>query len=170
MKKYNDHLQAFLKEKQIFNQVKTLATKITGAMLAKQEHNFEQIDKEITKGKIQAEKQCRKIKAGKYGWTLELNKAIQMVLYWKGIEKRQNGEMIGKDILIHCRVQGGITHTPTNYELVPAIIKSNIQHAYQYLHRLQADKARRQHWLSQLIAAQAEQEQQTKKAYGKDTR
>jgi len=160
MKKYNDHLQAFLKEKQIFNQVKTLATKITGAMLAKQEHNFEQIDKEITKGKIQAEKQCRKIKVGKYGWTPELNKVIQTVLYWKGIEKRQNGGRIGKDILIHHGVKGGITHTPrTNYELVPAIIKSNIQHAYLYLCRLQVDKARRQHWLSQLIAAQAEQEQ-----------
>jgi len=29
----------------------------------------------------------------------ELNKAIQMVLYWKGIEKRQKAGKIGKDIL-----------------------------------------------------------------------
>jgi len=64
--------------------------KINGAMLAKQEQDFEQLNKEITDGKIKAERQYRKIKTGKYGWTLELNKAIQMVLYWKGIEKRQN--------------------------------------------------------------------------------
>ncbi len=87
MKKNNDKLLAHLKEKQISNRVKTLATKITGAMSAKQEHDFKQLNKEITKGKIKVERQCRKIKASKYGWTLELNKAIQTVLYWKGIEK-----------------------------------------------------------------------------------
>jgi len=57
MKKYNDHLQPYLMTKKIPHQVQTLAMKITGAMSAKQEHDFKQIDKEITKGKIQAEKQ-----------------------------------------------------------------------------------------------------------------
>jgi len=86
--KYNNYLQAHLQEKQICNRVNTLVTKITGTMLAKQEHDFEH-DKEITKGKIKAERQCRKVKAGKYRWMLELNKVIQMVLYWKGIKKRK---------------------------------------------------------------------------------
>jgi len=111
MIKYNDHLQAHLKEKQIFTRANTLATKIAGAMSAKQEQDFEQLDKEITEGKIKAKRQCRKIKAGKYGWTPELNKAIQMVLYWKGIEKRQNRGKIGKDILT-CMMRSTRRYNP----------------------------------------------------------
>jgi len=72
-------------EKQIFTRANTLAQKIIGTMLAKQEQEFKQLDKEIMEAKIKAERQCRKIKASKYRWTPELNKAIQMVLYWKGI-------------------------------------------------------------------------------------
>jgi len=44
MKKYNDYLQAHLQEKQIFNRVNTLVTKVTGTMSAKQEHDFKQLD------------------------------------------------------------------------------------------------------------------------------
>jgi len=99
MKKYNDNLQTLLMDKQIFMRANTLAQKINSTMPAKQEQDFEQLDKEIMAAKIKAERQCRKIKAGKYGWTPELNKAIQMVLYWKGIEKQKNGGKIGKDIL-----------------------------------------------------------------------
>jgi len=68
-------------------------------LTVKKEHEFKQLDKEITEAKIKAERQCWKIKAGRYGWTPELNKAIQTVLYWKGIEKCQKGGKIGKDIL-----------------------------------------------------------------------
>jgi len=120
--------------------------------------------------KNQGQKTMQENQAGKYGWTLELNKAIQMVLYWKGIEKRQNRGKIGKDILTWWGAQGGITHTQTHFELAPTTIKSNINQAYQYLRWIQANKERRQHWLSQLIAAQAEQEQRTKKVYGNGTR
>ncbi len=73
-------------------------------------------------------------------------------------------------MLIRQGAQGGITHTQTHYELLPTTIKSNIQQAYLYLQQIQADKDRRQNWLSQLIAAQTKQEQRTKKAYGNDTR
>jgi len=51
------------------------------------------------RSKNQGGKTMPQIKAGKYGWMPELNKAIQMVLYWKGIEKCQKGGKIGKDTL-----------------------------------------------------------------------
>jgi len=99
MKKYNNHLQTLVWEKQLSMQAHTLAQKISGALTAKQEHEFEQLNKEIMEAKIKVERQCWKIKAGRYRWTPELNKAIQMVLYWKGIEKCQKGGKIGKDTL-----------------------------------------------------------------------
>jgi len=99
MKKYNKYLQAHLQKKQIFNRVITLAKQITETILAKQEHKFEKLNNKITEGKIKAEIQCRKIKAVKYGWMSELNKAIQTVLYWKDIDKRQKRGRIRKDIL-----------------------------------------------------------------------
>jgi len=113
-------------EKQIFMQANTLAQKINRTLLAKQEQEFEQLDKEIMEAKIKVERQCQTIKAGKYGWTPELNEAIQMVLYWKGIEKCQKGGKIGKDTLTGQAAQGGITHTQTHFELKPKMVTSNI--------------------------------------------
>jgi len=68
-------------EKQIFMRAITLAQKINRTLSAKQEQEFEQLNKEIAEAEIKAERQCRKIKAGKYRWTPEPNKAIQTVLY-----------------------------------------------------------------------------------------
>jgi len=48
-----------------------------------------------------AEQQCRKIKARSYGWTPKQSNAIQAVLYWKGIEKCQTMETVGKNMLKH---------------------------------------------------------------------
>jgi len=47
MHKYNHYLQKYLQEKQIFNKVNTLAKQISGTMLAKQEHKFKKLNKEI---------------------------------------------------------------------------------------------------------------------------
>jgi len=88
MKKCNDYLQTHLMEKQIFNRASTLATKINEAILAKQEQDFEQLDKEIAEGKSRQNDNAGKSKQVSMGGPPELNKAIQMVLYWKGMEAR----------------------------------------------------------------------------------
>jgi len=59
----------------------------------------------------------------------ELNKSIQTILYWKGIDKQQKGGKIGKDILTRQGAQGGIIHMQQHYELTPKTIKTNIQQA-----------------------------------------
>jgi len=64
--------------------------------LASQQQKYEELDREIIKAKLMTETKCRKIKAGKHGWISELSQAIQTVLYWRGIDKRNKGGMVGK--------------------------------------------------------------------------
>jgi len=79
--------------------VANIHKEIKGQLSAQQQCKYEApIDKEIIAAKLQAEGQCQKIRAGQYGWTQELTQAIQLVLYWKGMQKEKRGK-VGKEIL-----------------------------------------------------------------------
>jgi len=67
MKKYNNNLQIQLMEKQIFTWANTLAQKINGMMPAKQEQEFEQLNKEIMEAKSRQKDNANKLKQTSMG-------------------------------------------------------------------------------------------------------
>jgi len=80
-------LEVLLQEKLLIARASVPTSSDQGTILPTAMH-IQELDKDITVAKLEAECQCKKIKTGRYSWTPELTQAIMLVLYWKAIAKR----------------------------------------------------------------------------------
>jgi len=64
-----------------------------------QQEEFEAIDRASTEYKRHAEKQCRKIWAGAIPWCSQVSKAINCILYWKGLQNQLMRKQIGSSVI-----------------------------------------------------------------------
>jgi len=58
-----------------------------------------QIDNVVTEAKHVVEQQCHKLKCGKAEWCPLVTKAINKILFWKSLLKRETGGKVGITIL-----------------------------------------------------------------------
>jgi len=80
--------------------VENLCASIHGDRLTRaQMQEYEQINWEVTVGHLQAECHCQKLKMGKVPWSPTLTKAINNVLYWKGVIAKTWGRRVGTLVL-----------------------------------------------------------------------
>jgi len=121
-----------------------------------QQIEYESIDKAATKLKRYAENKCRKLKAGTVRWCPQVSKAINRILYWKGLQSRLKGSAIGSSVLRQRAKKGGITNHPSNFHLNLSIIQEQIQLAYKSFNLLKADPDCCNTWITNLIQAQAQ--------------
>jgi len=124
------------------------------------------IDNTVTDAKHSAESKCRKLHCGHIQWCPRVTKAINTILFWKSIQKRDSGGKVGLSILRTRAKKANLEHVPYPGEYSTAETKSFITKAYHQLKRLKQDENRRNTWLSQLIDAQAKVWDRSKKHYG----
>jgi len=118
--------------------------------------HWENIDQHFTQIKVAAKQQSRKVHVGQVPWSPILMQAIYKVLYWKGIQKWILGGKISSTVLKKGAVLGvkkfHLGHLSLQREEITKKIKGAIQD-YQVVKK---QKDRRETWVNQMIAAQAE--------------
>jgi len=102
----------------------------TDQWTAQQEADYNALDAQLTTAKLEAERQCRKICAGRTPWTLAITQAIQRILYWKGIAKRRNDRKISTTVLKRWAAKGQQQFSESHRQLPPENIKQKISAAY----------------------------------------
>ncbi len=122
------------------------------------------IDRRVCDAKHNAENHCRKMKCGAIQWCPQVTKAINKILFWKSVLKRESGGKVGLSILVTRAKKAGIDQVPFLGECSLDQIQQNISKAYKQFQYLKRDDNHRDTWLSQVIAAQATAWNQTKKA------
>jgi len=122
----------------------------------KHRHELNAIDHKVTKAKILAETHCRKLKCGAVQWCPRVMAAINKILFWKSVLKRESGGLVGLMILTARTKKAGIVDIPCPGELPSATIQGHISRAYKQFQFLKKEDNRRDTWIGQLIAAQAE--------------
>jgi len=100
VKKYLDHLTTSLDQANAFQRLDQLMTSVDNNRLNReQQHVYEELDRVVSTGRLQAEKQCRKFKMGNVPWTPDLTKQIYRILYWKGLIGWALGRRVGTSVL-----------------------------------------------------------------------
>jgi len=154
--RYNNILWESLQETKMAQRAQELLKQTGVRLTLSQQLEYESIDKTTTELKRHAENKCRKLKAGTVPWCPQVSKAINRILYWKGLNNRLKGCAIGSSVLRQRAKKGGITNHPSNYQLDPLIIQEHLQQAYKSFNRLKADPDRHDTWIANLIQAQAQ--------------
>jgi len=90
--------------------------------------------------------------------------AINRILFWKSILKRETGGNVSLSILRSQAKKAHIDTIPYSGDYTIKTLQDNISKAYKQFKRLKLDDNRRDTWMAQLIAAQAEAWNKTKKA------
>ncbi len=127
----------------------------TDQWTAQQEADYNALDAQLTTAKLEAERQCRKICAGRTPWTLAITQAIQRILYWKGIAKRRKDGKISTTVLKRQAAKGQQQLSESHWQLPPENIKQKISAAYDNYFKIKAQRDARDTWIRQLITAQA---------------
>jgi len=104
---------------------------------------------------------------GNVQWCPRITKAIARIQYWKGII---NEGHIGAKYLQWVAKKGGLLHHMEHLQLGAETIKAKIQQAYKAYQRLKNDTGRQDTWIAQLIEAQAQDQQVSKKSLWKKIR
>jgi len=81
--RYNQWLLAELRKEGTLDQI----LQVEPGSKAVPAGNIEQLDRELTRAKLEAEHHCRKLKAGGVDWCPLLTQAIYVIQYWKGWTK-----------------------------------------------------------------------------------
>jgi len=97
--RYNDLLWESLQLTQLARQASELSQQMSMRLMQSQQTEYESIDKASTELKRYAENKCRKIKAGVVPWCPQVSKAINRILYWKGLQSQLKGCKIGSSVL-----------------------------------------------------------------------
>jgi len=154
--KYNQFLKEAVVEQGIEHQLECLQHEIQQVGPSKDQHQaYNQLNKMWVVLKHQVEAQCHKIHGRKIPWTPPVTQAIQQVLFWKGILKRNSKGTISTMVLKRRANRGAITWNPDYLLLTLQQIKTNISNAYQDLKEIKIMADQRDTWLGQMIAAQA---------------
>jgi len=164
--KYNTTLWTELQKQQIPDTVQEMGKQLQKPTDVRRKHRNElnAINRQVCEAKHTAENQCRKMKCGAIQWCPQVTKAINKILFWKSVLKRESGGKVGLSILVTRAKKAGIDQVPFLGECALDQIQQNISKAYKQFQYLKRDNHRRDTWLSQVIAAQATAWNQTKKA------
>jgi len=83
--RYNNLLWESLQSTQLAWRASELSQQTSMRLTQSQQIEYESIDKATTELKRYAENKCRKLKAGTVPWCPQVSKAINRILYWKGL-------------------------------------------------------------------------------------
>jgi len=171
MLKYNTLLHERLTTTNVFSHVKQLTAAITSPRLNKaHQAEYEALDNSIIKAKWFAEQHCRKIKAGNIPWCPQISHCINRILYWKGLLSKIQGSRISSSVLNTRAKKAGIVHSQASLAIPTETLQSNITAAYRSFNCIKKEPLRRDTWIANLIAAQAEHSNQSKKLIWKQLR
>jgi len=131
VKKYNEHLVTAIGTQQCLNQLEEVYKEGITTLTQEQLDTLETLDKKITAAKLAAERQCRKIHAGKIPWTPGLTIAIYKLLYWQGIKKQISGGKISGEVLRKWARQGAEMFSNDHLHLQEEEVKGKIKQATQ---------------------------------------
>jgi len=154
--RYNNLLWESLQETQLAYRARELSKQMGVRLTLSQQLEYESINKATTELKRHAENKCRKLKAGTVPWCPQVSKAINRILYWKGLQNQLKGCAIGSSVLQQRAKKGGINNHSSNFHLNLSSIQDQIQQAYKCFHRLKANPDWRDTWIANLIQAQAQ--------------
>jgi len=94
VQRYNMVLWEALQRDGIATRAQNLVAQVNKRLSMAQQEEFEVIDRAATKYKRDVEKQCRKIQAGAVPWCPQVSKAINRILYWKGLQNWLTGKTL----------------------------------------------------------------------------
>jgi len=161
---YLTNLSLQLTQANTFHRIEQLLPAMTkGWLMWEQQQEYESLDCTATSARIQAEWQCRKLKMGKIPWSPDLMRAINWVLYWKGMILRANGHQIGTSVLHTPACKGGFEHNIMSIHLLMETLQDELAKAYCWYHQLKKEPHNCDTWIGQLIEAQAPVTWQKKK-------
>jgi len=100
-------------------------------------------------------------------WNLSQTKAIDRVLYWKGILAKSRGQSIGSLVLWHQAKKGGVTHNLNAMHWPAEQLQAELMWAYRQYDCLKKDPNWRDQWIGQLVDVQAQATGQKKAAIWK---
>ena len=163
--RYNDELLNIIQSHNITQRVLQLQSQAVRSGNLRRSHKQElnALDRLLTDAKHAAEKHCRKFKSGQVQWSPPVTSAINKILFWKGILKRETGGKVGLTVLGTRAKKAHIDHIPYPGEFPITTIQEHISKAYKQFGRLKKDESRRDTWIAQLIEAQAQAWNRTKK-------
>jgi len=168
---YNTALLEMLEEKNLPQRISKINQKLT--KLSDLWHNIKQelnsINNMIMEAKHGAENHCRKLKCGQVQWCPQVTAAISHILFWKGILKWELGGKVGLSVLKKAK-KAGIDQVPYIGTVSTQEVKALITKAYKKFCDLKKDKTQRDTWIAQLIQAQSEAWNQSKKTLWKQLR
>jgi len=99
IEKYNQLSWEQLEKMGIAGQAHVLLLETKSHFTQTQQQEYEKIDQAATKYKQYAENHCRKIHAGMIPWCPWVSRAINHILYWKGLWSRLTGCTISSSVL-----------------------------------------------------------------------
>jgi len=153
--RYNVVLAEILHKQNILLQLQQLEVTLQGLADVHQchRHKLNAIDNAMAKAKKGAKNQFCKLRCGKVQWCPRVTVAINKILFWKSVLKRELGGKVGTTILDAHAHKAGLISVPFVGEYT---IKDNISKAYKNFKQLKQDENRQDTWIAQLIAVQAE--------------
>ena len=92
MKKYNDQLEKYFRNNNMFQRVEELHTKFQKPLSTEQEEVYEELDIIREKGMLIAEKRCKKLNMGAVRWSPKLQQSIDDIQYIKLSISKKNGK------------------------------------------------------------------------------
>jgi len=123
-------------------------------LICTQQVEYKVIDKCTTKATVYVEQWCCKIKADSIPWCLLVSKAINKILYWKGVLQQAQGHQIGSSVLATWTKKGRLCHDLNNVFLPTKVINLHITKAYKHFAILKKDPNCHKTWIAGLIKAQ----------------
>jgi len=142
---YNEVLLGIVQSQNISQRVLNLKSQLgrPGDLRCSHKQELNVIDHILTKAKQAAEKHCHKFKSGQVQWSPQVTGAINKILFWKSILKRETGGKVGLTILGTQAKKAHIDHVPYPGEIPLLTVQENISRAYKHFARLKKDDNRR---------------------------
>jgi len=97
--RYNALLIERLDQGHLQQQVTEFHAGILGRLTSAQQQLYEKLDSQLVKAKLYAEWNCRKLKMGQVQWCPDVSRAINWILFWKGVLRRMVGHRIRSSVL-----------------------------------------------------------------------
>jgi len=99
--KYNMHLLQIIQEHHLPEKIKALSDKLQQLMdlRCSNQNKLNDIDRQITEARWTVEHQCRKLHCGQVQWCPQITVAINRIIFWKSMLKREKGGKVGLSIL-----------------------------------------------------------------------
>jgi len=113
------------------------------------------IDQVLMMAKQGTENYCQKLKSGQVKWCPWVMVAINQILLWKSILKRELGGKVGLSVLRKHTKKAGVDSVPYLGTYPIPVLKELISKAYKNFWHLKQDDTWCNTWIAQLIWAQA---------------